>query len=526
MKLSLLIAALLVAIQSGPGRLQGVVVDAQTQAPLPGVTVSLTPAGRRAVTVQTDPSGAFVFDGLTPGRYEYSARKEGYAFGGPARSAENKDLGSWINVEPAESLTNFRIPMTRAAVISGRVVDSRGRPAEGVRAVVMKYRYDDDGKRALAGIGVRAAESDDEGRFRIFGLNSGEYFILFSAPLFTGPVSNEVFVPTYYPGTTDSLNMKSVVVEAGGEIRLSDVVLASEPAVPVTLRIASPVAWSAPDVRTVEFRRPGERGTTMLSGADAFGGPNAVTLGAVSAGTYEVVVGWETGKTNYRAATLIEVGPNGVKGQPVLSLSSGGPLRGSILAQATDGSTRPLAGVEFVLRFGMSQATAASGKDGAFLLPSVPSGENTVRLARLPDDAFVISARQGNRDVLREGVVQSSPDAVEVVIGTAGGAVKGVVQASKGEPVASAIVALVPSDERLRNQQHLYRSANTDQRGMFALRGIAPGSYKLFSWPQLDGAAYRNSEFMKKFEDVGTAVEIRASSESSVELHVIDGAQR
>jgi hypothetical protein len=194
------------------------------------------------------------------------------------------------------------------------------------------------------------------------------------------------------------------------------------------------------------------------------------------------------------------------------------------LEQASDGSKRPLAGVEFAVRLGngFSEFSAPSGKDGAFVLPSVPAGENTVRLALLPADAFVISARQGSRDVLREGVVQSTADAVEVVIGTAGGVINGVVKASKGGPVASAIVALVPSDERLRNQQHLYRSANSDQKGTFTLRGIAPGSYKLFSWPQLEGAAYRNAEFMKKFEDLGTAVEIRASSDSSAELRLID----
>jgi hypothetical protein len=43
------------------------------------------------------------------------------------------------------------------------------------------------------------------------------------------------------------------------------------------------------------------------------------------------------------------------------------------------------------------------------------------------------------------------------------------------------LVALVPAPAR-RNNPALYRTATTDDKGHFTLRGVAPGDYTAFAW--------------------------------------------
>ena len=88
-----------------------------------------------------------------------------------------------------------------------------------------------------------------------------------------------------------------------------------------------------------------------------------------------------------------------------------------------------------------------------------------------------------------------------------------------GQLVPDAVVALVP-DAPLRNAGLLYRSGTTDINGKYQLRGVAPGSYKIFAWTELEGAAYRNAEFMQRFDTTGTSVRIDKAGLVSADVTV------
>ena len=83
--------------------------------------------------------------------------------------------------------------------------------------------------------------------------------------------------------------------------------------------------------------------------------------------------------------------------------------------------------------------------------------------------------------------------------------------------LSHAVVALVP-DSPMPSAGPLYRSDISDIRGLFELRGIAPGSYRLFAWTELEGAAYRNPQFMKEFEERGMPVRIEKGQRLSMDL--------
>jgi hypothetical protein len=135
-------------------------------------------------------------------------------------------------------------------------------------------------------------------------------------------------------------------------------------------------------------------------------------------------------------------------------------------------------------------------------------------------DLYLVSATSGGRDVLAAGIDLERDAEVEVVFSTPGGFVSGQVTDGKGQSVRQAIVALVP-DAPLRSAGPLYKSVAADIQGNFEIRGISPGAYHLFSWSELEGAAYRNAEFMKKLEGRGTAVIVDKAARVSANVEII-----
>lgn len=79
---------------------------------------------------------------------------------------------------------------------------------------------------------------------------------------------------------------------------------------------------------------------------------------------------------------------------------------------------------------------------------------------------------------------------------------RGKVQNAEGITIPDAVVTIVP-DAPFQKAGPLYRSSTSDINGNFELRGISPRNYHLFAWSDLEGAGYRNAEFMKEFEDKG-----------------------
>ena len=68
------------------------------------------------------------------------------------------------------------ITMSRPAAIAGRLFDENGDPVEGVTLRAQQVRFV-DGRRRLVDLSGAASRTDDQGRFRIFGLEAGEYFV-------------------------------------------------------------------------------------------------------------------------------------------------------------------------------------------------------------------------------------------------------------------------------------------------------------------------------------------------------------
>src|ERR1017187_1213658 len=96
------------AAEPPTGSISGVVEDATTHAPLPGIPVS---AGGAQAT--TGPEGQFTLRRIEPGRQWVSVYDNPHAASG----------GRYVLVNPGEEITGIEIFIKLGGTISGRVVD-------------------------------------------------------------------------------------------------------------------------------------------------------------------------------------------------------------------------------------------------------------------------------------------------------------------------------------------------------------------------------------------------------------------
>src|SRR5688572_16381934 len=165
--------------------LSGVVIDATTNRPVEGASVTLRRAEPTAMLpfsvprMVTDAKGRFVFRDLPPGtnyfidvaRFGYASMRYGWA--GPDGSSALRDIAR-ISLGPGQWLDGIKVSLYRLGAISGRVVDERGEPVVGTAVRAFSQRM-------IAGrpqpVGGPIAVTDDRGAYRISGLDPARYIV-------------------------------------------------------------------------------------------------------------------------------------------------------------------------------------------------------------------------------------------------------------------------------------------------------------------------------------------------------------
>ena len=183
------------------------------------VSVPLVPSA------SADAAGRFELSDLPPGRYRLTVTP------GPAAarflSAEYPDPASEppLVVSADRLIDGITIPLPRAAVITGRVVNERGEPLSGIVVSAIGVLPGNRIRRPQAGL-VPLARTDDNGHFRIFGLPPGDYVLQGIQPRVTmvnqtgtmAPVALSEYLPTYSPGTLLLSEASRIRVQGGDEV--------------------------------------------------------------------------------------------------------------------------------------------------------------------------------------------------------------------------------------------------------------------------------------------------------------------
>src|SRR6185295_3474064 len=110
---------------------------------------------------------------LPAGRYTLSVSKTGFV-GWSYGQRRPLQAGTPLQLREGQQLTGIEFRLPRGSVVAGHVFDETGDPMPGAAVRVMRYQYA-QGERQLVPAGT--AETDDQGTYRVWGLNPGEYYI-------------------------------------------------------------------------------------------------------------------------------------------------------------------------------------------------------------------------------------------------------------------------------------------------------------------------------------------------------------
>lgn len=208
-----------VSISEDLGAIRGVLIDADTGQPIPGVFVWGTCDGCGGFT---DSGGTFIFDGVEPG--EYRLRSGSASPGGWSPTAPDgyqteyayewfeedpvgppgvPDVGTRVVVLPGET-TEIDWELTIGGVIEGRLTSAdNGDPITGYR--VLYWIVAPGGSTSPEDIGGNSVVTTDGG-FRLFGLRAGDYIVCFETA-FGNRCWDDVPLTTIPPTTDDLLGV-------------------------------------------------------------------------------------------------------------------------------------------------------------------------------------------------------------------------------------------------------------------------------------------------------------------------------
>jgi hypothetical protein len=161
------------------------------------------------------------------------------------------------------------------------------------------------------------------------------------------------------------------------------------------------------------------------------------------------------------------------------------------------------------------------GVEGAFTIRNIEPGVYSPVITPTSADQYVKSVRCGNADVAEAGIDLSSgtPCELSITMSASGGQVEGTVERDASGPEAPVFVALVPSGSR--RDPSLFKMSGVGEGGQFRFSGIAPGSYKLYAFEDMDANAIRyDPDFLKPYETKGQSVQVSENSKQTVALKV------
>jgi hypothetical protein len=501
-------SALAIAAQTkappAPGtRISGTILDGKTQKPAAGVSISMLQGADRKNAV-TDAGGQFTF-AATHGTVRLIATKSGYASLRPEGHTLPTD-GILISLTPGQQLRGLNLVIWPAGSLTATVYDAKSKPIPYARAQLMRYVFDEDGRRTLKTVsGPTGGETNDHGEFRISGADPGEYYLEVDPPLFAERVPGEPFTTT---------RPVAITIQSGVESHNGDLTLPSVRGGTIHLRLVNQTGERIQNTMTkyLHWNRRNDPGISTIVPLLIMGGPERAEI-PLQVGIYSVTAGWMAGSSTNAPPVglgnaIVEAGATNAESSVVIK--KGVHVAGSAVLQPIKGPGGPVANLHCDFTSDTYPSiSATSAADGTLSIENVQPGFYTPQCSSSLPDSYVDSIKQGEHDVLKQGLQiaesgESTPFTISIAQSSA--TIEGKVTTSKGK-VAGALVALVPDDPQ-RDAKNLYRKAYADQNGAYTIHAVAPGAYHVFAWTELDGDAYKNADFMKPYAEQGTPVKV------------------
>ena len=479
------------------GSISGQVVEHDTDRAMRRVQVILQPgeSGLPALGETTDEKGGFEFRNVPAGRYSLLAKRPGYLPSYFANTA-NTRLPLLFPLLPGENLVGIVIRLRPAGVVSGVVRFTDAEPAVGVPVELYReYFY-----RGRHGFEKAAtALTDDRGAYRLYGLPPGNYYVAAAySPPDPGagvreqvkldanglPLAEESFVTTYHPSTPRLLEAVPVRLRPGSELDNVSIFLAKARTVRVRGRIRSGLSGRVVSGATIRLRQRAPAGDAMVDAPAAIrmSADNTFEILGLPAGSYLLLADSMEAGQRLTGRVPLTVAGNSIDNLE-LTIRPHPQLTGTVRAEGDAAVNLSTLRVSLEPHSDTTPvSTAPVREDGRFTIPFIPGETYDVFLLDGPPDSYLKSARIGGFDVLATGfnAEGGALPPMELVFSTRGASVSGEVAEGPAKVALGATVALIP--EPARGRVHHYQLTSTNEYGLFAFRGVAPGRYTVTSW--------------------------------------------
>jgi hypothetical protein len=449
-----------------------------------GIVVQAIPIMGRSVRLAetrmaaTDADGRYTLASVPAGTYRLVA---GQVTNRVVLPILNGHSGAVIAVSNGGRRSGLDITLPPGGVVTGAVRDDLGEPVEGILVRAWQARLQ-DGRRLVSPVYARhLARTDDRGRFRLFGLARGTYYVGVSE----AAEGNELV--TFHPGSHDIAGASTIHVAEASEAAGADVLLAPVPLGGVRGRIV--------DSRDVPFSGPvtlssrGDPGRPVLEPRVSGTSDGTFLFADVPPGDYVVQAGSGLGSLGEQPREFVTAFTT-IAGDEVASLfiqtSAGSSISGHLLVR-NDPATRPPAGVTLVALPADPDRSpvqpprlAPVDADGAFVMTSL-FGPLRFVLQNAPPGWRLHTVQIDGVNAAEDPVTFGSPGesrtGVTVLLERGEAGISGRVTGSGG---AGALVLVFPADRRRWHARSGYLELTTsDEEGRFVVSGLPAGDYRV-----------------------------------------------
>lgn len=493
-------------------RIAGVVVHGVSGQPLGRVRVSIAPAlaRERETVLFTAADGRFAFGGVTAGKWQLKARREGFGTFVYGQRPTWNSPGVAIVTGPEMSTEDLVFRLHPPGVVTGTVTDEFGEPV-GNALVQLFASFIEGGRRRVAAI--RSTWTDSAGGYRIWQLVGGTYYAAVSAtPWFASQLqtggdnmAGMGFEPQFFPGASSAEAAAPFRVEPGEE-RTVDFRLRFRKGVSVRVEALRERTESM-------LFAPGPRGSQML--VQRIGADSGDRFTGVQPGRYRLVlVGKGAGMTP--RSQQIDIGTADMQIIPSLPA----PVPVTLAVQGAGVKPEVLRKLLVSLRSEeqLSGEVRRIVPGEKIVLRDLQAGRYVLWLLGERDEVYLdtVTAQGAGVEMPFIELVEGQPAHLELVVKGDGGRVDGEVRVD-GKRAAGRQVALAPREESA--DLSAYRGFATDLDGSFEFTGIKPGEYLLFTSDEPE-FPYMDRDAVRAYYERATPVHVEPGSSQTIRIDV------
>ena len=488
--MTLLVLALMLVLQDVPpapsaaaAAIRGRITEAETGAALSDAVVTLRIAGTgRELQTAISQDGRYEFTGLPAGSYMISASAGEHLLthnaAGYSTSPRPEVFGTGITLKAGETRADIDITLHRSRAISGRVVDEDGEPLAGIPLRVFRA----PGGQPVGMIGQR--QTDDQGRFRVFNLRPGQYFLC-AAP------NHEITFQDHSTGARPRRPVATCHPSATGDA-LGRAIAVTGDVDGIEIRVARPPALTISGTVLDDTGVPAAGATVMLSQTwRGQGGGSGIpmtegstfTISNVPPGRYllHATIGGDRAKPSPDArwaAVELTVGTADIE-SIVLTLARPARVNGRVLFE--DGAPEEITAISVQAEPSLLAASRGPaitvGRDHRFEATGI-FGPSVLRVSGLPGGWIVKSIRYRGTDVTNVPTeFRTGPDELEILLTRRVATLSGRVVDGLGNVVQAGRVVLAPADPAQWRAGSIRNSVRVSSNGRFTFRPMAAGEY-------------------------------------------------